>query len=405
MNLPFKIARRYLLAKKSTNAINVITGISVFGITIQVAAFTLVLSVFNGFEDLLLSLFSNFNPEIKIEAAKGKTFSMDTFPLEKLQNLQGVEHIAATLEEIAFFEYHENQAFGIIKGVDSLFRKVTSIDSTIIEGVYATQLNDISFAVLGNGMKNQLGVDVEDNFTTLNVYMPKIENTGLLEKPFTKQFIYPAGTFAFQQDFDNEYIITNLQFVQRLLEKPNLVSAIELKLSDNTKANVMVNTIQTLLGDTYKVRTRYQQDEAFLKLMNMEKWMSFAILTLTLLLVAFNLIGSLWMIVLEKKQDIAILKSMGSLDSTIQRVFLYEGGLLCLVGLIVGFVLAFGIYFVQKAFGIIPIPEGFVVDAYPMSIRWTDFLAVTSVVFIVGLIASLPAAYRAKRIPALIREE
>jgi lipoprotein-releasing system permease protein len=211
--------------------------------------------------------------------------------------------------------------------------------------------------------------------------------------------------FEENEDFDNEYIITNLQFVQRLLEKPNLVSAIELKLSDNTKANVMVNTIQTLLGDTYKVRTRYQQDEAFLKLMNMEKWMSFAILTLTLLLVAFNLIGSLWMIVLEKKQDIAILKSMGSLDSTIQRVFLYEGGLLCLVGLIVGFVLAFGIYFVQKAFGIIPIPEGFVVDAYPMSIRWTDFLAVTSVVFIVGLIASLPAAYRAKRIPALIREE
>ena len=405
MNLPLKIARRYLFAKKSTNAINIITGVSVFGIAIQVAAFTLVLSVFNGFEDLLLSLFSNFNPEVKVEPAKGKTMEIDSITLQELMNLEGVVYVSRTLEEIAFFEYNNNQAFGTLKGVDTVFRHVTSIDSTIRDGVYATQLNEMSFAVLGIGMKNKLGVDLEDDFTSLDVYMPKTEVTGPLDKPFRKQFLYPAGTFVFQQDFDHEYIITNLGFVQRLVEKPNSISALELKLSENANSKTVIKNLKQLLGNQYIVQTRYQQDEAFLKLMNIEKWMSFAILTLTLLLVAFNLIGSLWMIVLEKKQDIAILKSMGSHDQTIRNIFLYEGGLLCIFGLGIGFVAALLIYMIQKQYGIIPIPEGFVVDAYPMSIRWTDFVAVISVVVIVGLIASLPAAYRAKRIQALIREE
>ncbi|MEN0047232.1 MAG: FtsX-like permease family protein [Bacteroidota bacterium] len=407
MNLPLKIARRYLFAKKSTNAINIITGISIFGITVQAAAFILVLSVFNGFENLLLSLFSNFNPEIKITPQKGKTFAEDTIYLDELMKIDGITHVSKTIEETAFFEYKDNRAFGTIKGVDDNFKYVNSIDSTIRDGGYVLALGAESYAVLGLGMRSKLRVDIEDDFTALSVYMPKQKRVSPLstELPFRKQFLYPIGVFSFQQDFDNKYIITNLAFCQKLLNKPNQIGALELKLTPDADVNAVKKKIKKLVGNDFTVKDQYEQEETFLKLMNIEKWLAFAILTLTLFLVAFNIIGSLWMIVLEKKKDISILKSMGIQDGSIRNIFLYEGLLLCGVGLAIGFVLALIFYFLQKTLGLIPIPAGFIVDSYPMNIKPTDFVAVTAVVLLVGLIASIPAAARAKKIPAMVREE
>ncbi len=403
MQLPFKIARRYLFARKSTNAINIITGISVFGLTIGTAALILVLSVFNGFQELLLSLFSNFNPPIKVTPVQGKTFSPDSIALDDILQLEAIQYVSQSLEEVTLFEFDDTQQFGTIKGVDSIFHKVTAIDSTIREGNYLLERDVLSFGVFGTGMANKLGVEVGDAFNAVNVYMPKKKKSML--QPFRKQFLHPSGTFFFQREYDSEYVITNLAFVQRLIGGEKKISALEIKLHPNADIAEAKQQLAAILGDGFRIKDRYEQDAAFLKIMNMEKWISFAILSLALLLVAFNMIGALWMIVLEKRRDISILKSMGMQDITVRNIFLYEGGLMCLLGLGVGFIFSLIFYAAQKYLGVIPIPEGFVVDAYPISIKFSDFVAVSVAVLVIGMLASIPAALRAQRIQALIREE
>ncbi|MCB0620156.1 MAG: ABC transporter permease [Saprospiraceae bacterium] len=407
MHLSIRIARRYLFARKSTNAINIITAISVLGITIGTAALILVLSVFNGFEDLITGLFSNFNPDVKVTVAKGKTFVPDTIQLGQLRQLEGVAAVSETLEEVAFFQYKNSEDFGILKGVDEYFSEVTKIDSTVREGIYRFDDQGRALAVLGVGMRNKLTVNVEDYLSTISVYMPKRGRVGPLEKPFREKFIYPAGTFVIQQDFDNQYVLCSIGFAREVLDAGGEVSALEIKLRPGSDQQATIASIRDLLGEEFVVKDRYQQDEAFLKLMNIEKWMSYAILSLTLLLVAFNMIGSLWMIVLEKKNDIAILKSMGATNVTIRDIFLYEGLLLCLFGMLIGFTVAILLYLVHTNIdgGIISIPQGFLVTAYPISMRLPDFFVIALTVVVIGLIASLPPALRAKRVPPLILEE
>ncbi|RMF23470.1 MAG: FtsX-like permease family protein [Bacteroidetes bacterium] len=406
MILPLRIAARYLVAKKTTNAINIITGISVLGIAIGTAALVLVLSVFNGFEDLIAGLFSKFNPDVKVAPARGKTFEPDSATLQRLLQLDEVLHLSQTLEEVAFFEYRESQDFGILKGVDSNFARVTGIDSTVVEGVYKLREGRRYLAVLGAGMRNKLTVNTGDVFEPLKVFMAKrTASAGLGSQPFRKRFCYPVGTFKIQQDFDNQYVLADLEFARDLLGYDREISALEIKLAPGADVPAAVAAIQGVVGPDFSVKDRYRQEEAFLKLMNIEKWMSFAILSLMLVLVAFNMIGSLWMIVLEKKKDIAILKSMGADDRLVRRIFLGEGLLLVGAGLLLGFLFAVVLYAIQKTYGIVPIPEGFVVDAYPISMRPIDFLAVTAVVLTIGLLAALPPALRAQRVPPIIREE
>jgi len=408
LNLPFHIARRYLFSKKSTNAINIISGISVFGLSVGAAALVLVLSVFNGFEDLITGLFSNFNPDIKVLPAKGKTFLPNDEQILKIKALEDVEHLSLTLEEVAIFEYKGSQDYGILKGVDENFKYVTEVDSTIREGDYILKDRDRHMAILGVGMRNKLSVNVDDYFSAISVYMAKKKQRksfGGLSEPFTKRYLYPAGTFVIQQDFDSQYIISSLEFAQELISSKGEVSSMEIKLKDGVPAKASVKAIENILGEGFDVKDRYRQDEAFLKLMNIEKWMSFAILSLTLLLIAFNLIGALWMIVLEKKQDIAILKSMGATDIMVRNIFLGVGLLLCLLGVFLGFFIAISLYLIQVNFGIVPIPDGFVINSYPISMRFFDFLIVGVTVIIIGAIASIPPAKKAESIESIIRKE
>lgn len=407
MNLSLKIAWRYLFAKKSTNAINIISGISVLGLALGAAALVLVLSVFNGFEKLITGMMSNFNPDVKITLIKGKTFTTDTLVLQKLRHTEGVALVSETLEETAFFIYEKTQAFGTLKGVDENFVKVNHIDSTIREGRYMLYDGQNDFAVLGGGIRNQLGVYEQNMLTPLTVYMPKRGEVGALQAPFSKRYIHPAGAFAIQSEVDNQYILTNLDLVRELLEAPDEVSALEIKLKPNASVQATIAQIQSIMGKDFAVKDHYQQDEAFLKLMNIEKWMSYAILSLTILLVAFNMVGSLWMIVLEKQKDIAILKSMGAQDATIRNIFLNEGLLLCSLGLAIGFVLAFVLYTIHTSIqgGIVPLPPGFATDRYPVALKSIDFVVVALTVFIIGLLASLPAALRAVRVETYMSEE
>ncbi len=406
MNFPLLIARRYLFAKRSTNAINIITSISVLGVSIGTAALILVLSVFNGFEDLLTGLFGHFNPEVKVTPVKGKTFAADSLALTRLRVLPGVLYVSETLEEIAFFEYDGSQDFGSLKGVDSIFARVNGIDSTLREGEYVLQREDRNYAVLGAGMRNKLSVNVNSPISTMTVYMPTERAGSGLDKPFKTRLVYPSGTFAIQQDFDNQYILTNLEFVRELLDAPpNTVSALEIKCQPGANVKTVKAEIQEILGPDFAIKDQYQQNEAFFKVMQLEKWMGFAITSLMLVLMAFNTIGALWMIVLDKQKDISILKSLGATDRTVRSIFLLEGLLLTMFGMLLGIALAVGLYFAQKQYGLISIPQGFLVESYPISMRIGDFLPVVSIVIGIGLLASLAPALRAERVPAFLREE
>ena len=403
-NLPLKIAGRYLFAKKSTNAINIIAAIAVFGIAVGTAALILVLSVFNGFEDLIMSMYNSFNPDLKITAKKGKTFEVDSMQMAQLRTLDGVAFVSETLEEIAYFDYRDNKNFGVIKGVDDYYDEVTRLDSTVREGEYYFEQGPKSMAVLGYGMRAKLGVNISDQLTPVSVYMLK-RTKAIFGDPFYRRSIYPAGTFHIQQEFDNRYILTSLAFTRELLKVGALVSALEVKLHPGFDQPMTRAAITAIIGDDFEIRNRAEQEAAFFKLMRMEKWLSFAIVGLMMILIAFNLIGALWMIVLDKKQDIAILKSMGANNTVVERIFLMEGLLLCGLGLVVGFVLALVIYIAQTTIGLVSIPGNMVIQAYPISIRGIDFMVVGITVILIGLVASIPPALRTRSIPPIILEE
>lgn len=430
MNLPFLFARRYLFAKRSTNAINIIAGISVLGISIGTAALILVLSVFNGFEDLLSGLFGYFNPEVKVTPAKGKTFQADSLVLARIGALPGVAVLSRTLEEIAVFEYDGSQASGILKGVDEHFARVNDIDSTLKEGEYRLRTDDRNEVVLGAGMRNKLSVNVENPLAALTVYMATDQPSDdlLPGKPFKTRTAYPAGTFSIQQEFDSEYVLGNLDFVRELLAAPpRTVSALEIRCRPGADVAALKQQVREILGEGFTIKDRYEQNEAFFKVMQLEKWVGYAITSLMLILMAFNMVGALWMIVLDKQKDISILKSMGADNGTVRRIFLGEGLLLTLLGLGIGCLLALGLYTAQitwepadlpawlrwilpaifetKTWTLVDVPPGFVVESYPIAMRAGDFLPVALTVLGIGLLASLAPAGRAVRVPAYLREE
>ena len=409
MNLPFKIARRYLFAKKSTNAINIISGISVFGITVGAAALIIILSVFNGFGELLGSLFDRFNPDVRITASEGKVFTPTTAQLTQLRALESVEYCSETLEENAMFEYGKNTDFGIIKGVDEWFDEVTALDTMVRLGRYSLQESGRDYAILGLGMQQKLDINMSDLINSISVYMPKRKvKSSLMEQPFKKRIINFGGSFLVQQsDFDEQYVIVPMDFARELLSYTNEVSALEVKLRPEADAPGSIAEIRGIMGEGFDIKDRYQQNAAFFKIMNIEKWIAYVILSFTLVLVAFNMVGSLWMLVIDKKQDIAILKSMGATAKMIRNIFLSEGLLLSLLGVGIGFAIAILACLAQQYFGFITLQGGdaFLIDAYPVKMHLWDFVVVFITVVAIGTFAALLPAVRASRIQAIIRGE
>lgn len=406
MNLALRIARRYLFARRSTNAINIISGIAVFGISIGAAALVLVLSVFNGFEDLILGMYNRVNPDIKVTVAKGKTFSADSLFLSRIEAVGGVETLSQTLEEIAVFTYKNNRNFGLLKGVDDNYNLVTGIDSSLREGIYQFGRGQKNNLVMGLGMRNRLEVNIRDEFTPVEVYMLKRKKVSAFEKQFLQRSGYPVGTFMVQTDFDAQYVLSSLDFARQLLNASvDEISALEIKLASGVSGDRVLQELRALLGPDYVVENRYEQEEAFLKLMKMEKWLSYAIVGLMMALVAFNLVGALWLVVLEKRKDIAILKSMGATRSMVRNIFLLEGILLSLLGTLAGFAFALLLFAAQKYAGLVSVPGNLIIDAYPISLRLIDFLIVGITVTGIGFLASWLPARKAQKLPAIIIEE
>lgn len=405
MNIFTEIARRYLFGKKTTNAINIITGISVLGIAIGTAALILILSVFNGFESLIKEYVDDFNPDLKVSLVEGKRFACSDSTVSVIQQLKGVSAVSKTLEEVALFEYNDIQEAGVIKGVDNLFAEVTTIDSTIKQGEYIIESEQQYFAVTGYGLARKLSMNLEDFRSSLSIYLPKRKKVSAFEKDFITKDILPSGFFSIQNDKDHQYVITSLDLIEGLLKSRGELTALEIKLDSDAVESGVTQAIANVMGDKFKIQNRYQQEETYFKVMNIEKYMSLLIGSFTILLVAFNLIGSLWMIVLEKKKDIAILRSMGSTAKNIQSLFMKEGVMITCLGLLLGIILSLVIYYVQVKFGLIAMTGTQIVEAYPIELRWGDFLLVVLIVLVIGCLASLLPSKKAAKIPAMIREE
>lgn len=403
--LSLKIAARYLFSRKSSQAIHWITGISIIGIAVGTAALILVLSVFNGFEALLSGMFSKYNPDIKIEIKQGKTFKEDSAKLFQLTQVPGILCYSKTLEEIAMFQYSEAQEFGVLKGVDSNYAIVCSVHDAVLEGSFKIENNQRPLANLALGIRNKLGVDLDNFQEFIRVFIPDHKETSDLSNALKRYPLQAQSVYTFLQESDYTTIITSIKGVREITGNTDQLSSIELKLNPNFEPGIIIRQIETIFGSDFIIKDRYKQDEAFLKIMRLEKWLFYSLFCLTLLLVSFTIVGTLWMIVLEKRIDISILKSMGMSNKSLRLVFLNLGILICAIGLLLGFAIALIFYWLQKNYGLIGVPDEFIIDSYPIQLRLMDFILVSFTVLCIGLLASMLPTKKVYEILPIFREE
>ena len=401
MNLSFYIAKRYLFAKKSQNVINIISAISMGGVAVGTMALIVVLSVFNGFDSLVRSLYDSFNPDLKISLVEGKTFTPDPNKLEALNKIPGVLDVARVLEDKALLRYGNKQTIAIVKGVSSNFDKVTGIDTMIIDGKYILKSNNADYCVIGQGISLFLGVGLK--FTNpINMYVPRrTEKVSLNpERAINRKFIFPSGVFSIQQDYDSRYVLVPLSFARDLLGYTTEVSDLELKLNPGYRLKSIQKQVKELFGPQFKVKNQYQQNELFYKTMQSEKWAIFLILAFILIVASFNVIGSLTMLIIEKKNDIVTLRNLGADLKLIRNIFLREGWMISIGGAILGMLLGLFICWLQIRFEFVKLQGSgtFVIDAYPVEIKFLDIIAVFITVIVIGFFASwYPIRYITRR--------
>jgi lipoprotein-releasing system permease protein len=392
MNLPLFIAFRYFKARRSRHIINWISRISVAGITLGTMTLIIVLSVFNGLDHLIRSLFSSFDPDIKITAVEGKSFHADSLFLSRMQNISGVASYSQVLEENALLKYRDRQAIAVLKGVDQEFTSVSGIDTMLIDGEFSLDAGDTPMGVIGQELAGELGIGL--NFINpIHVYVPKRSDRILLN-PITSinhKFLFPSGVFAIQQEYDAKYLIVPLEFARSFFNyAPDEVTAIELKVNGERNTDYIIKELSSVLGTDFKVADRLGQHEGFYRVMKSEKWAIILILSFILLVASFNTISSLTLLMLEKKADMQIVRSMGASQLKIRQIFLWEGLLVTGVGLAIGLVLGVVVCVVQQQFGIVRFPNSgsFVVNVYPVRMILTDFLLVTGLVGLIGFFAA-----------------
>jgi len=404
LNFSFYIARRYLLSKKSRNAINIISGISVAGVTVGTAALIIILSVFNGFDGLIKNLFTTFDPDIKITSATSKTFVPSPGFIQKLNNDTYIEAYSFCLEENALLEYDGQQMIATIKGVDSNYSKVTGIDTMVKNGEFFLGDDQFPMAIAGRGVAYKLNLGV-DNALPVKVNIPS--RTAELKGNFqdaegliNKRNIYTSGIFTIQQEYDNKYFIVPITFARELLEFNDDITSVEIKLKHPENTVFVKESIRNFLGATCIVADRNEQHEFLFKVMRTEKWVIFLILCFILIIASFNVIGSLTMLIIDKKKDINILRSLGANDKQIRNVFFYEGMLISFSGAFFGLLVGGAICWLQQHYGVVKLgTEGsFVVDAYPVIMQAGDFIVVFFTVLIIGFLAAwYPVRYITRR--------
>lgn len=396
----FRIAFRYLFSKKSTNAINIISGVSMLGMGVGAFALIVVLSVFNGFEGLVLSLYNSFYPDLEVIAARGKTFTEDSTTIHKILNIDGVASLSRVLEENAYLEYGDQAQLGTIKGVDSNYNHVTTVNKYVRDGRFLLKDSLYNYAVLGANIGLPMNVNVDHPTETLRITVPRrdVKSAITPADEFNTMQAIPSGIFSIQQEFDSKYVFVSLSFARELLGLDNQVSAYEIKLKNSNRVNEMQKQIAAVMGDGYIVKTRYEQKAETYRVMLIERWVTTAILAFIILIISFNIIGSLSMLVLEKVNDISILKAMGANALLIQRIYLMNGVLASLIGAGIGLLLGYALCLLQLHFHFLKLTNGdssFIIDYYPVQLRWVDPFVIVFIIVFVSLLASWFPARRA----------
>ena len=396
MNVPVFIARRYLLSKKSHNAINIISGISVCGVALATLALVCTLSVFNGFQEVVATFFTAFDPQLKISATTGKVFDVRDSRIQEVRNLPEVAVFSQVLEDNAMIQYKDRQMMGTIKGVEENYEELTPIDSIFFGRGNPTLHDDVAdYAIPGVELVSTLNTGISF-LDPLNIYAPKRGSKVNIANPtssFCTEQLFSSGlVFAVnQQKYDASYIVTSIQFARKLFQYENEVSSVALRLKPSAQEAKTQKKIQQLLGDDFTVEDRYEQQSDTFRIMKVEKLISYIFLTFILVIACFNVIGSLSMLIIDKREDVVTLRNLGANDKLISRIFLMEGWMISFVGAIVGIILGLLLCYAQQTFGILSLGggngAGFVVDAYPVSVHWQDILLIFITVVLVGLLS------------------
>lgn len=407
MNLPFYIARRYLFSKKKHNAINIISAVSVCGVALATLALVCTLSVFNGFQDMVAGFFTAFDPELKITVREGKVFDPHESRVAQIHAMPEIEVWTETLEENAMVQYKDRQIMAVIKGVEDNFEQLTAIDS-LLYGTGKFVLNDsvVDYGILGVELMSELGTGIQF-VDPLQVYAPKRNARVNMANPaasFNSDYLFSPGAVFIvnQQKYDARYILTSLGFARRLFDYDTEVSAIEIKLKPGSNIDAVEKKMEEILGERFVVQNRYEQQADVFRIMEIEKFISYLFLTFILAIACFNVIGSLSMLILDKRDDVETLRNLGAGDQLITRIFLFEGRMISVFGASIGIVLGLLLCFLQQKFGLISLGGGngsFVVDAYPVSVHLTDVLLVFVTVIAVGFLSVwYPVKYLSRRL-------
>jgi lipoprotein-releasing system permease protein len=393
LNVALYIARRYFVAKKSTNAITIISWISVLAIAVGTSALIIILSGMNGLTGLVQTLYNSFNPDIKITAVSGKVFTADDKLILQLKNINGVAYISRTLDDNMLLKYNDQLQITHIKGVDENFTAVTRFDTLVSEGNFISARKQQHDLVLGKGVAYRLGVGLNTNFTPVCIYCPKRGNSSSSINPedaFNEEKCYPSGLFTINDDFDFTYGLISYEVARDLLQYPaNSVSALEIALKPNADVDLIKREIQKAIGDKFIIKNKYEQNDVLFKTLKTEKLWTFIILAFVLLIATFNIIGALTMLIIEKKKDVKTLSAMGADVNLIRKIFMTEGLMIIFIGSFIGILLGYVLCLLQQHYGFVTFEEGYIVDAYPIEVRFSDFALIMATVLGAGLIAAI----------------
>lgn len=406
MNFPFYIAKRYLFSKKSHNAINVISGISVCGVALATLAMVCTLSVFNGFQDMVATFFTAFDPQVKITSVKGKVFDGSMPVLSQIKKMPEVAVYSESVEDNAMVQYKGRQVMAVIKGVEDNFDKLTPIDS-ILFGRGELILHDkvADYAIPGLQLLSTLGTGIRF-LDPLEVYAPKRGAKINMANPmssFVSDDLFSSGlTFTVNQEkYDGSYILTSIDFARNLFQYDKEVSAVNLRLYPTANEKDVISKIKRILGEDFYVQDRYEQQADTFRIMEIEKLISYIFLTFILMIACFNVIGSLSMLIIDKKNDVQTLRNLGASDNQIVRIFLFEGRMISFIGAVAGVILGLILCLVQQEYGIISLGNSgsFVVDSYPVSVHVWDVVLIFITVLVIGFISVwYPVRYLSKRL-------
>ena len=409
MNFPFFIARRYLFSKKSTHVINVISGISVIGVAVATMALVVTLSVFNGFHDLVATFFTSFDPQLKVMPAEGKTVAADDPILTQIRQLPEIEVATECVEDQALAVYHGRQAMVVIKGVEDNFSQLTHINEILVgDGEFSLHAADLDYGIPGIRLAELLGTGYTYR-EPMKIYAPRREGQFDMTNPenaFEEDELYSPGVLfnVKQANYDKDYILTSIGFARRIFDQQGMLSSLELRLKPGSRFNAVKDKVRELCGTKFVVKDRFEQQDDTFKIMKIEKLIAYIFLTFILMVACFNIIGSLSMLIIDKKDDVVTLRNLGASDKQIVRIFLFEGRIISAIGAVIGIVIGLLLCWAQQQFGLVALGStsgSFIINAYPVSVHPEDIILIFITVLVVGFLSVwYPVRYFAKRLLA-----